>query len=98
MPGSDPARTFNRTKARLESLGQRSGTLHLFAPEADETGPLRFTPLARELGCASISIDSLLPPEAPRKPVSLIEIADDSPLPPLPSPQITGGARVLKLQ
>ena len=98
MPGADPARILAKTRDRLGSLRNRCSSLHLLAPAADETGPLRYSPLAAELGFEPRRIDDLLPPTPYPDPTPLDEVPQTARLPSLPSPEVTGGARVLELQ
>ena len=98
MPGADPSQTYARTRSRLQHLAARSGTLHLLAPEANESGALRLTPLAQELHALLTLANDLLPPELKPERILLDELPDADPLPSLPSNKIQGGARVLELQ
>jgi ATP-dependent helicase/nuclease subunit B len=96
MPGADPARTAARARDFTDDLLQRSGqTLFTHAAE-DADGHLRPSPL--------IAGWPVHPPASGRMngesqlPIALESFPDHSPLPPLPSPHIPGGARVLTLQ
>ncbi len=98
MPGADPAQTYARTRAHLQSLARRTGTLHLLAPRANDTGSLRLTPFAQDLNAVLTSAEQLLPPHLATQPIPLEDILDSTPLQPLPSNHVRGGARVLELQ
>jgi ATP-dependent helicase/nuclease subunit B len=98
MPGADQRLSYARTRDRLRSLAARSGGLYLFAPEADETGALRITPLANEIGATPACAEDAPHEPAAAVPVELETVPDTAPLPELPSRHVSGGARVLELQ
>ena len=99
LPGTDTARTLERSQELLRALGERSSTLLLLTADHDDAGPLRLTALAQDLGLDAYGPEVLLP--AFPQPAAAFEIeavADDAVVPALPSTQIAGGARVLELQ
>ena len=98
LPGTDAAQTYADARSRLASLAARCDDLLLTTAAADEHGSLRLTPLASDLGFLSQDSQNLLPPAVPPAPLAEDIIPDALPLPPLPSPQIAGGASVLELQ
>ncbi len=98
MPGADPARTCQLARNSLEALMARSGTFHLVAPAHDASGSLRLTRLATELNFERRDASSILAPSSAPVPILLANIPEATPLPPLPSRVVHGGARVLELQ
>lgn len=97
MPGIDAARAHTRARSTLVQLGERCGELLFSHAHADETGDLRPTRLAAELGLAYGTVDDPSS-TAGDLPLELESIIDTDPLPALPSPRVHGGARVLELQ
>lgn len=98
MPGATPAATYSHTRQRLQALHARCNALHLLAPRSGPAGQLRPTRLAEELGFTPTEAASFLPLKPPPPPAPLQTVDERSPLPPLPSPEVHGGARVLELQ
>ncbi len=98
LPGTDSALTHSRSRDALRSLEERCGDVLLLSAKADENGSLRLTPLATELQFLAGDPSSLLPPTAEEPPLTLARVPDTAHLPPLPSPHVHGGARVLELQ
>ncbi len=102
MPGTSASHGHQRSLELLRGLADRCSTLVLATAEHDASGPLRLTELAAELGFRSLPPNPLRPHVDllhPAPPAPLIpELVFDSPLPPLLSPRIAGGARVLELQ
>jgi probable DNA repair protein len=98
LPGSDPSRDSGRSRARLEALLDRSSSVLALSAAADERGPLRPSPLLKQLGLVPLAADELI--EQGPLPVPIVEeiALDEVALPPLPSPELRGGAGVLKLQ
>ncbi len=98
MPGSDAGRTYAQTRSRVQALQERSGALHFVIPVTDSSGALRPTRLAADLQFRRADATDLLKPVPTLPPVDLTDVEETSPLPPLPSPVVQGGARVLELQ
>ncbi|HZQ43250.1 MAG TPA: PD-(D/E)XK nuclease family protein, partial [Acidobacteriaceae bacterium] len=98
LPGANAARDADRSIARAESLMRRTPNLLVLRAAADERGTLRSSPLLERLGIGFASPNSLLPECAPPDQVAEEIIPDDLALPPLPSPELRGGASVLKHQ
>ena len=98
LPGTDPALGHRRSREAIEHLRARCGDLLLVAAQADENGDLRLTPLAAELEFRALAAAKLVSPAPEERVLELEAVADTSPLPALPSPQVSGGARVLELQ
>ena len=97
LPGSNPALAHQGSRRALLSLSDRSTDLLLLSPAADEAGPLRPTPLAAELGFTPAAT-SLFPASQASLQIEPETLTDDAALPPLPSPMVSSGARVLELQ
>ncbi len=97
LPGTNPALTAERTRASLRSLSHRCGDLLLLHSTPDDAGP-HLTSLAAELGFQPVASHTLLSLVPDPLPIELEQVPDDTPLPPLPSLQVPGGARVLELQ
>ena len=98
LPGTDPARAHIRGRDSLRGLEHRCGALLLLSAQSNEHGELRLTPLASELGFAVMNPGRFFSPTQEPPPLTLEDAPDSTPLPPLPSPHVSGGARVLKLQ
>jgi probable DNA repair protein len=98
LPGADPARDADRSMWHAESLLRRTQSVLVLRAAADERGALRSSPLVGRLGIPFAPADSLLPECAPPEPIAEEVAPDDAPLPPLPSPELRGGATVLKHQ
>ena len=98
MPGSDAGRTFAQARNRVQALQERSASLHFVSPANDSSGALRPTRLAADLRFRPVDATDLLAPRPEPPPVELTDLEETSPLPPLPSPVVQGGARVLELQ
>ena len=97
MPGADPARNYAASRDRLRALIARCTSLDLLAPAHDATGPLRLTRLAQELPFQAADGSVLLASIPAPHTLETAEV-EETPLPPLPSPVVPGGARVLELQ
>ena len=81
-----------------ESLLRRTSKLLILSAAADERGPLRPSPLLQHLNIRAVSPENLLQ-SISSTPVAAEEILpDELTFPALPSPDLRGGARVLKLQ
>ncbi len=98
LPGADASRDADRAMRQAESLLRRSSKLLVLSAATDEHGSLRPSPLLQQLNIPAVPSADLLPSVIPA-PVVVEEILpDDVALPSLPSPELRGGASVLKLQ
>lgn len=98
LPGANAARDADRALMRAESLLRRTPNVLALRAAADERGTLRPSPLLDRLDISSVSADSLLPDHAAADLVPEEVVPDDITLPALPSPELRGGASVLKYQ
>jgi probable DNA repair protein len=98
LTGTDPSRDAERSRARLQSLVQRSSAVLALSAAADERGALRPSPLLQQLGIVAAAADELMEPASPSLPVAEEIVEDDVALPPLPSAELRGGSAVLRLQ
>ena len=98
LPGTDPALALARAKEHLESLAERCGHLLLTHAVADENGPLRASSLIAELDLPSLDAEVLAPSPPSPDLLGADLVSDETALPPLPSRQVSGGARLLELQ
>ena len=98
MPGVDPAKSYARTRSRLQRLIARAGRVHLLAPAEDLAGPLHLSRLTQDLDFRATDPVNVLTPKPFLEPQVLTPFEDIGKLPPLPSPAVQGGARVLELQ
>ncbi|HEY5380720.1 MAG TPA: PD-(D/E)XK nuclease family protein, partial [Acidobacteriaceae bacterium] len=98
LPGANSAHDTAQARTRAESLLRL--TTHLLTTSAAKNvdGDLRPSPLLQHLNLNCIEPSKLVSPPPPT--ARLIEdlIPDDTPLPPLPAPDLRGGATVLKQQ
>ncbi|HTV10108.1 MAG TPA: PD-(D/E)XK nuclease family protein [Candidatus Aquilonibacter sp.] len=98
LPGANFSRDAARARERMESLLARSSNVLFLSAAMDDRGPLRPSPLIRQLGVPFVAASELLPE------LDLVEVVgeelvpDDITLPPLPANELRGGASVLKLQ
>ncbi len=98
IPGADVSREAARAMKQAESLVRRTPRLLALSAAADEHGSLRPSPLLQQLNIHNVPSEDLVP-SVPAAPAVAEEIVpDDVPLTPLPSPELRGGASVLKLQ
>lgn len=95
---TDAAQAAERNRARAESLIRRSPALLVLRAAGDEQGPLRPSPLLQQFGITEVAAAALLPAPSAAAPVEPEIVPDDIALPPLPSPELRGGASVLRLQ
>jgi probable DNA repair protein len=96
--GADASSDADSAIARAKSLLRRTSKLLVLSAATDEYGSLRPSPLIQQLGIISVPAEDLLP-SVPSAPIIAEEIVpDDVMLPSLPSPELRGGASVLKLQ
>ncbi len=98
MPGTDPVKAAERALAFTQGLIASAGTALFVYAKDDVNGKLRPSPLIEELGVERLDAATLLSAEVDEARVPYEIVADDSPLPPLPSNEIRGGSRVLQLQ
>ena len=98
MPGTDATRITETSRAFTAGLLRRTGSILFTSAAENNDGKLRPSPLVSEFGLHQLSPADLLPP-APAKPHTEPEtILDDTPLPPLTSHVVKGGAAVLQAQ
>jgi RecB family exonuclease len=98
LPGANASDEAGRAFMRAESILSRTPNLLVLSAAADDRGTLRPSPLLHRLGVSFTPPESLLPSSAPAETITEDVFPDDVSLPPLPSPELRGGARVLKLQ
>jgi probable DNA repair protein len=98
MPGTDPARSAARARLFIGALLAASDTVLFSSAKEDGNGDLRPSPLLAELQIAPIDPAELLPVPRLSEPLAYELVLDDAALPPLPSNEVQGGARVLQLQ
>lgn len=98
LPGANPARDADRSMRHAESLLRRAQNVLVLRAAEDERGALRSSTLAGRLGIDFAPADSLLPGYVPPEPIAEEVVPDHVALPPLPSPELRGGATVLKHQ
>jgi probable DNA repair protein len=98
VPGSDASRDADRAMTRAKSLLRRTSKLLVLSAAADERGPLRPSPLVQQLSIAWVPSENLVPSVTSAPIVEEEIVPDDVTLPSLPSNELHGGARVLKLQ
>jgi ATP-dependent helicase/nuclease subunit B len=98
MPGTNPAQAVERARRFTKDLLGRTNTVMFLCAREDESGHLRPSPLLNEMGLKTVDAATLVPEGQAEDPIVYDVISDDSELPPLPSPEVQGGARVLQLQ
>jgi ATP-dependent helicase/nuclease subunit B len=98
LPGADASRDADRALTRAESILRRTPNLLALSAAADDRGSLRPSPLIHRLGIAFAPPESILQARAVPEPIREETLPDDVSLPPLPSPELRGGASVLKFQ
>lgn len=98
LPGSDAAYDASRALMRAESLLRRTSNLLALSAATDESGSLRPSPLLEQLDIRAAQPEDLVPAVVPAPVIAEELLPDDLALPALPSPELRGGARVLKLQ
>ena len=98
LPGADVSRDADHAKICAESLLRRTSKLLVLSAASDERGALRPSPLLEKLGILKVTADDILPPVTHVAAVVEETLFDDAALPPLPSPELRGGANVLRLQ
>jgi ATP-dependent helicase/nuclease subunit B len=98
MPGTDPTHTTDRARAALNSLLERTPNLLFTHAKENADGKLRPSPLLAELPLEALTPSEVPDPAPQAAPILLDDILDTTPLPPLPSNEVPGGASLLKLQ
>jgi probable DNA repair protein len=98
LPGADASQEADRAMKRAESLLRRSSRVLVLSAATDENGSLRPSPLLQQLNIASVPFEDLVPSVTSAPVVAEEILPDDVTLPSLPSPELRGGASVLKLQ
>lgn len=98
FPGADLSREADRVMMRAKSLVRRASNVLALSAATDESGPLRPSPLLQQLNIHCVDAENFLPSVAPALAIPEEIVPDDVTLPPLPSPELRGGASVLKLQ
>ena len=105
MPGTDPAATAARSRARLERLLHSTGNILFTSAAQDQSGHLRPSPFLETLPVQHLDAATLLSShgaapalEESTEAIPCQTVADDEPLPPLPPGEVIGGASVLRLQ
>ena len=98
LSGTDASREADRATKRAESLLRRTSKLLVLSAAADERGSLRPSPLVRQLNLPIVPSEDLVQSVIPAPIVEEEILPDDVALPSLPSPELRGGASVLKRQ
>ena len=98
LAGAKASRDADRAMMRAESLMRRSSKLLVVSALADERGSLRPSPLLQRLNIPTVPPEELVPPAAALSIVEYEVLPDDVTFAPLPSPELRGGASVLRLQ
>ena len=98
MPGSNPLQAALRSRRYTEDLLRRSGSVLFTCSAEDESGKLRPSPLLAEMGIKQVEAGGLVGPTLRAEPVAVEKVIDEDELTALPSHEVAGGARVLKLQ
>ncbi len=98
IPGSNASRDADRAMTHAKSLLRRTSKLLVLSASADERGPMRPSPLVRQLGMAGVPSEDLVQPVTWVPVIEEEIVPDDVTLPALPSNELHGGSRVLKLQ
>lgn len=98
LPGTDASRDGDRAMMHADSLLRRTSNLLVLSAATDERGPLRQSPLLQQLNIPTVPSEDLVRPVTSATIVAEDMLPDDVTLPLLPSPELRGGANVLKLQ
>jgi probable DNA repair protein len=98
MPGTDATQTTQRARDFTTALLARTGTAIFTSAAEDSEGKLRPSPLLTEFALATIQPEDLCPAPTPVERIEPETVPDDTPLPPLATNEVKGGARVLQLQ
>ncbi|HEY5329133.1 MAG TPA: PD-(D/E)XK nuclease family protein [Acidobacteriaceae bacterium] len=97
MPGTDLADTAARAEQATPRLLAAAPNVLFFYAAEDESGPQRLSPTVANLNLPTIEAAELVTLETEAT-VPTEAFPDAEPLPPLPSGDVTGGARVLQQQ
>ena len=98
MPGADAARTTDLTRQRLERLLTTTTTTFFSTASHNETGPTRPSTLLTGFPLKQLTESDLLPQEFRQISTGILTLPDRTPIPALPSVELSGGARLLQLQ
>jgi ATP-dependent helicase/nuclease subunit B len=98
LPGANAPRDADRATMHAESLLRRTSKLLVLSAAADERGPLRQSPLLKRLNIPTVPPEDLVRPVTSAPVVAEEVQTDDVTLPSLPSPDLRGGASVLRQQ
>lgn len=98
MPGTDAALTSARAEQATRRIVAAAPNVLFFYAAEDESGAQRLSPILDRLGWQQLSPADLPEVSTPPATVILDTVEDKTPLPPLPSNSVRGGALVLKLQ
>ncbi len=98
LPGSDASREADGAMMRAESLLRRTSKLLVLSAATDERGSIRPSPLLEQLNIPTVPSEDLVQSVTSTLLVEEEIVPDDVLLPSLPSPELRGGASVLKLQ
>jgi ATP-dependent helicase/nuclease subunit B len=98
MPGTDLADTTARAEQATARLLAAAPNVLFFYAEEDESGAQRLSPTIANLNLPTIDVSELVPTLEIEPTIPTEAFPDTQPLPPLPSENITGGARVLQQQ
>jgi probable DNA repair protein len=98
MPGSNPLHAAARSRMYAKDLLRRSGSVLFTCSAEDESGKLRPSPLLAEMGIEQVEAGGLIGPTRSDDPIAVEKVIDADELAALPSHEVAGGARVLKLQ
>jgi ATP-dependent helicase/nuclease subunit B len=98
MPGTDPAQAFTSALNLTQSLLASTSTFLFTSASENADGQLRPSPILAQLNIPQLDPHLLVPALDPPATLPTEAIADTDPLPPLPSTEVHGGARLLQLQ
>jgi len=98
MPGTSLADTAARAEQATARLLAAAPNVLFFYAEEDEAGPRRLSPTLANLNLPTSDATVLLPPLETEPTIPTEAFPDTEPLPPLPSGDVIGGARVLQQQ
>lgn len=98
MPGSHPLQATARSRRYTEDLLKRSGSVLFTCSAEDESGKLRPSPLLEEMGIERVEAGRLVGNMRTVESIVVEKVIDEDELAALPSQEVGGGAKVLKLQ
>jgi ATP-dependent helicase/nuclease subunit B len=98
MPGGDGTGATARAREFTAGLLARTGRVAFTSAAEDASGALRWSPLVAELRLEQMSPVEFAPKVEEFSQIAVESVADDEALPGLPSQEVHGGSRVLKLQ